>query len=268
MRPHLEAPFKVRGLEYGGPRPLFCVPLVAATLHELLAQAQVAHELAADLVEWRADFYNDATRGGFIDSLRRLRQILEDEPIIFTLRLKGEGGAREVPQEIRKACIEAVSSSGLADLLDLELGNGPAFLEPAVRAAHDHGVRVILSFHDFLRTPADEELLDKIALMHGLGADVAKIAVMPQTAGDVLRLLGVTLEARQRFPRLALCTMAMGRLGALSRVAGFLFGSDMAFGAGQESSAPGQIPIAEARAIAEKLLGHAGADSRQSGAAR
>ena len=268
MRPRVEAPFAVRGLEYGGARPLFCVPLVAADLRNLLAQAGVAHELAADLVEWRADFYEDLTVGGFIDSLSRLRSILPDEPVIFTLRIKAEGGAREVPQEIRKACIEAVSASGLVDLIDLELCNETAFLESAMRVAQDHGVRVILSFHDFEKTPANEELLEKISLMSRRGADVAKIAVMPQTAGDVLRLLEVTLEARQCFPRLALCTMSMGRLGVLSRVAGFLFGSDMAFGAGQESSAPGQVPIADARVISEKLLKYAGADSWKSGAAR
>ncbi len=268
MRPLVEAPFAVRGLEYGGARPLFCVPLVAADMQNLLAQAGVALELAADLVEWRADFYQDATASAFTDSLGRLRTILRDKPIIFTLRIKGEGGAREIPQEIRKACYEAVSVSELVDLLDLELCNEPAFLESAVRVAHDHGVRLILSSHDFEKTPANEELLEKISLMSRRGADVAKIAVMPQTAGDVLRLLEVTLEARQRFPRLALCTMSMGRLGVLSRVAGFLFGSDMAFGAGQESSAPGQIPIADVRVISEKLLKYAGADSWKSGAAR
>jgi 3-dehydroquinate dehydratase-1 len=96
--------------------------------------------------------------------------------------------------------------------------------------------------------------------MHGQGADVAKLAVMPRSAGDVLRLLEITWEARNRFPRLPLCTMSMGRLGTLSRVAGFLFGSDMAFAVGQETSAPGQIPIAEARALAGTLLKLAGAD--------
>jgi len=135
------------------------------------------------------------------------------------------------------------------------------FLEPLMRVAREHDVRVILSFHDFDQTPANEELLGKIDLMCRRGADVAKIAVMPRTAGDVLRLLEITLEARKRFPRLPLCTMSMGRLGILSRIAGFLFGSDMAFAVGQETSAPGQIPIAEARALAETLLKLAGANS-------
>ena len=261
MRPHLETPLRVRGLEYGGPKPLFCVPLVASDWKHLLAQAEAAHELAADLVEWRADFYEDATVNGFVDSLGRLRDVLGDAPVIFTLRIKAEGGAREMPREARKACIEGVGSSRLADILDIELCNDSAFLESVLSVAREHGVRVILSFHDFEKTPATEDLLGKLTLMERRGADIAKIAVMPQTPGDVLRLLEVTLEARNRFPRLALCTMSMGPLGALTRTAGFLFGSDMAFAVGQQSSAPGQIPIVEARSIAGKLLGYTRAGS-------
>lgn len=89
------------------------------------------------------------------------------------------------------------------------------------------------------------------------GADIAKVACMPREPGDVLRLLQVTLSARQIFPAVPLCTMSMGSLGALSRVAGFLYGSDMAFAVGQEVSAPGQIPLMEARAMTEALLRYA-----------
>jgi 3-dehydroquinate dehydratase-1 len=258
MRPCVETPLNVRGLEYGGARPLFCVPLVAADLGSLLAQAGVAHSLSADLIEWRTDFFQDATAKGFADSLSRLRSVLPNEPIIFTLRIKAEGGAREMPQDAREASIESVAATGLADIIDIELCNDTPFVESVVRVAHENGVRVILSFHDFEKTPANEELLAKISLVNLRGGDIAKIAVMPQTHSDVLRLLEVTLQARRCLPRLPLCTMAMGRLGILSRVAGFLFGSDMAYAVGQESSAPGQIPIAEARAISEGLLKYAG----------
>lgn len=254
MRPCVEPPLRVRGLEYGGAKPLFCTPLVAADEGSLLTQAAIAHRLKADLIEWRADSFQDAAAEGFSDSLCRLREILPDEPIIFTLRIKAEGGAREMPQEDRRTCIEHVASTGLADIIDIELCNENSFIESVAGAAHANRARVILSFHDFKRTPANEELLTKIGLMNLRGADIAKIAVMPQTHCDVLRLLEVTLQARKCFPRLPLCTMAMGRLGILSRVAGFLFGSDMAYAVSQESSAPGQMPIADARAISEGLL--------------
>jgi len=244
----------VRGIEYGGPTPLFCVPLAAPDLACLLAKARVAREAAPDLVEWRADYYQDAIPATLVRSLAQLRAVLGNVPMIYTLRSGAEGGAQNIPPETRQACIEAAAASGFVDLIDVELGHEIRLLEPLIRLAHDHAVRVILSFHDFNETPGNEALLDKIRMMDRRDADVGKIAVMPRCAGDVLRLMNVTLEARKAIPRLALCTMSMGSLGVLSRVAGFLFGSDMAYAMAQDKSAPGQIPIGEARAIAQGLL--------------
>lgn len=254
MRPCVESPFSVRGVEYGGTKPLFCIPLVAEDLTSLLAQAEIAHKASADLIEWRADFNKDISPAKLIQTLTGLRSVHPEEPIIFTLRIKAEGGAQDIPQDTRRNCIISVISSGLADIVDVELCNEPAFLESVIQAARAHCVRVILSAHEFQNTPPDDELFEKIARMKSLDADVAKLAVMPTTAADVLRLMQVTLRARLSYPRLALCTMSMGSLGAISRVAGFLYGSDMSFAAGQTTSAPGQIPIADARAMTDKIL--------------
>jgi len=254
MRPCVESPFMIRGVVYGGENPLFCVPLVGQETASILQQAESALKASADLIEWRADFHGTIEEKELIQSLVALRAVLGEMPIIFTLRIKAEGGAHEIPQEVRKKCIEAVIASRMTDMVDVELCNEPGFLQSVFESARAHGVRVILSAHDFQKTPPDDEMSEKIHRMHAFGADIAKLAVMPRTSADVLRLLQVTLQARLNFPRLALCTMSMGSLGVVSRVAGFLFGSDMSFAVGQEVSAPGQIPIADARAMTVKLL--------------
>lgn len=257
MRPCVASPVVIRGAAFGGSQPLFCVPLVAKTLDQLLMQAQTAHALKPDVVEWRVDSFDQTGAEEVGEALRQLRKILDREPIIFTLRISAEGGAKPMTQEARASCIDAALRSGLIDMVDLELCNGPEFLEPIISTAHSHGSRVILSFHDFEATPSNEVLLGRISVMIRQGADIAKVACMPREAGDVLRLLQVTLTARSVFPAVPLCTMSMGGLGSLSRVAGFLYGSDMAFAVGQAVSAPGQIPIGEARAITEALLRYA-----------
>jgi 3-dehydroquinate dehydratase-1 len=254
MRPIVESPFTIRGVAFGGEKPLFCIPLVGEETASLLHQAEIALNASADLIEWRADFHRSIDAKELVQSLAALRTVLGETPILFTLRIKEEGGAKEIPQDIRRECIEAVMAAGMTDIVDVELCNEPEFLKSIFDAARAHGVRVILSAHDFQKTPPDAEMSKKILRMHELGADVAKLAVMPQTSSDVLRLLQVTLRARLCFPGLSLCTMSMGSLGAISRVAGFLFGSDIGFAAGQTASAPGQIPIADARSMAKKLL--------------
>jgi len=254
VKPAIRKPLNVRGREFGGARPLFCIPLVAATAGELVAQAEIARALHPDLVEWRADYGEDCTPAALIRTAHLLREALPEHPVLFTLRLQAEGGARAIAQPARQAAIEEILRSGAIDLLDLELANEPEFLHALMPLAREVGVPVILAFHDFQSTPPSDALLAKIASMAQAGADIAKLAVMPKTPEDVLRLLQVTSEARMRFPELPLAIMAMGALGSITRVAGFLYGSDMAFAVGKQASAPGQIPIADARLIAEMLL--------------
>jgi 3-dehydroquinate dehydratase-1 len=254
MRPCITKPLLIRDTEFGGPNPLFCIPLVAKDMEQLLAQARTARDLHADVVEWRADSYDELTVNGLVEAARALRSALKDEPILFTLRISTEGGIQQMRQDLRLACIDEVLRSDSVDLIDIELCNGADVVQSIVKTARVRAKRVIVSFHDFQGTPPNESLLEKISTMVSLGADIAKIACMPREGGDVLRLLQVTLTARQLFPAVPLCTISMGGLGFLSRVAGFLYGSDMTFAVGTASSAPGQIAIGEARAIAESLI--------------
>ena len=80
-----------------------------------------------------------------------------------------------------------------------------------------------------------------------MGADIAKVAVMPKNYKDVLVLLNATLKARTEHLEIPIITMSMGPEGGVTRLAGGLFGSDLTFAIGKEASAPGQIPIGELR---------------------
>ena len=80
-----------------------------------------------------------------------------------------------------------------------------------------------------------------------LGADIAKVAVMPRAMDDVLTLLQATLQA-SRTLEIPVVSMAMGGLGTLTRVCGWAFGSAMTFAVGDGISAPGQMPIEDVEA--------------------
>ena len=69
---------------------------------------------------------------------------------------------------------------------------------------------------------------------------IAKLAVMPKCPEDVLALLSASLDAKRRFEH-PLMTIAMGRLGRVSRLAGEVFGSDASFATVGPQSAPGQL---------------------------
>lgn len=254
MRPVTTHVLKIRNAALGGPRPLICVPLVPGDAGALHAQATVAHALSPDLIEWRADYYDDMSAASMCDGARALRAVVGPEPVIYTLRIREEGGAKVIAQDLRRDIIEAVMRTGLVDIVDLELRNGPGFIEPLAALARDNGVRVILSFHDFEATPSTTVLLETIAEMVRQRADIAKVACMPTAPEDLLRLLEVTLTARRMFPALPMCTLSMGGLGVATRATGCLFGSDMTFAVGQAASAPGQIPVGELRAMIDGVL--------------
>ena len=114
------------------------------------------------------------------------------------------------------------------------------------------GLPLVLSFHDFQRTPAVSEMVARFEQAQRLGADVAKVAVMPQSMQDVHALLGATLQASGELA-IPVISMAMGGLGAASRLCGGVFGSALTFAVGASASAPGQIAIEDVRAALSVL---------------
>ena len=79
--------------------------------------------------------------------------------------------------------------------------------------------------------------------MQQAGADLPKLAVMPRCRTDVLELLAATAEMADLHPETPVITMSMGALGAVSRLAGEIFGSAMTFANPGQASAPGQVSL-------------------------
>lgn len=248
MRLQSEHKVTVRDKVIGGPDPLVCLPLVAKQKTDLLDQAAELKKLDPDLFEWRIDAYDQVEDvAACIDGLKALRAVIQNIPLIFTCRINLEGGFKPIPQEARLKLIEAAVGAGDLDIVDIEMCNEPEFVESVKRATKAHGAKLILSYHNFDRTPEETFIHDKLVQAQEMGADISKVAVMPGDYEDVLRLLGATLKARTHTVKVPIVTMSMAVEGVVTRLAGGLFGSDITFAIGKESSAPGQIPIGDLR---------------------
>ena len=251
----MSKPIRLRGRVLGGGRePLVCAPLVAPDLDGLRVEAAQVLARKPDLLEWRVDFFQDlADAPGGVEAAGMLRQQAADVPILFTRRSIREGGqAIAASEEQVSAAIEAVCAAGLVDLVDCELASQPAHFQRARAAAASCGALLVGSFHDFQRTPDAQELVSRFAAAAHLGADVAKVAVMPRDLDDVLCLLQATLRASRAID-LPLIAMSMGPYGSLTRLCGWMFGSSVSFAVGGRASAPGQVPIEDVRTAAELL---------------
>jgi 3-dehydroquinate dehydratase I len=228
--------------------PLVCAPLVGRSTDRLAAEVAVVAAKRPDLLEWRVDFFEhigDAAR--VIETAAQLKRAAAGIPILFTRRSSREGGQPiAIGEEQVVALYRAVCASGHVDLLDFEMGNDAAHVAAVRQAAHSAGLQLVLSFHDFNATPTAEALLAHFAQAQSLGADVAKVAVMPRSTDDVLTLLSAT-ERASRSLSIPVVSMSMGPLGAVTRACGWTFGSAMTFAVGEGSSAPGQMPIEDIR---------------------
>lgn len=236
-------------------RVAVAVATTGTTAEECRAQALAAIRAGADVVELRADLLTGRPRVAAITDLAaELASLPDAPPLLVTVRTAAEGGGARLDddayRDLLRALAEGLGAVGALGeaapaALDVELARGGT--GELVGAAHAAGLEAVVSSHDFAGTPDDAVMLGLLRDMAAVGADVAKLAVMPGDAADVARLLGVTARAHEELA-IPVVTMSMGELGVVSRVAGAVFGSAMTFAtAGGAPSAPGQLPVERVR---------------------
>lgn len=243
---------KIRNLEIGTGAPKVIVPIVGKTREEILAKGKELASIPLHVVEWRVDFYEDVFQiPQVLETLKGLRAALGETPILFTFRTLKEGGEKEISMEDYTALNKAVAQSGDADAIDVEIFSGDQVVLENIANIHAAGKVVVGSNHDFHKTPSQADLIYRLRKMQDMGADIPKIAVMPQNKADVLTLLAATEEMYRCYADRPIITMSMSATGVISRLCGEVFGSSMTFGAVGQVSAPGQIPVEQLNAAME-----------------
>lgn len=248
----MRATVTVRGLTIGSNPPRIIVPIVESSYAEILAQAEDLQVMQIDMVEWRADYFDEVFDSGrLLYTLSGLRSVLEDIPLLFTFRTRAEGGEKDISPQDYLALNTAVAQSGKVDLIDVEVFFGGDLAQRNIDAIHEAGVLVVGSNHDFHATPSKEEMIRRLRNMQEMRADIPKLAVMPTSTGDVLTLLAATNEMYEQYADRPIITVSMSPQGLISRLYGEVFGSAMTFAAAGQVSAPGQIPVKQLTKVLE-----------------
>jgi 3-dehydroquinate dehydratase type I len=218
-----------------------CIPIVETTVEKALIAIREAYRWA-DLIEVRADYLK---RG-------KLAPLLEnrEKPFIVTHRRKEEGGKYKGGERERLNVLqEAINLR--ADYIDVELATERSSLQGLIR--NKRGTQVIVSFHDFRRTPSLKELQKRFDLMVRLGADVIKIVSFARSWEDNLSILSLIPLAKAR--RQEIVAFCMGEKGKLSRIFSPFLGAAWTYASLNKgrASAPGQLTVRELRDIWEKV---------------
>ena len=227
--------------------------VVAVILEKPLEHSKKAAEKGADILEIRLDLLGIRTPERAAEVIREIKAET-GIPIIVTSRSGAEGGKWDGKEEDRTGLlINLLSLKDGPDAIDIELSAGMKERNRVIKAAKDRETAVIVSSHDFLKTPPLQNMRTIIEEMFLAGADIAKLAVMPLSVGDTLNLLRVTLDFKDAGK--SVCTIAMGSQGKHTRVVAPFYGSVLTYASieSNASAAPGQLPVDEVKKIMEML---------------
>ena len=150
-------------------------------------------------------------------------------------------------EERKNKLIKAIQSG--ASYVDIEIESSDYFKNEIKKIAKAHKCKLIISFHDFDKTPSTEELNIIVGNCFTEGADIAKIACKANTENDAVRILSLYINHKN------LVALGMGEKGMITRVASLLLGAPFSFasiGSGKET-ASGQIEFEDMKKIMNKL---------------
>ena len=244
---------QVKNKIFGAGKPLVCVPVMDTEKDDIVSEVKRLVENNAEIIEWRVDAFEGVKSLNAVrEVLSEIAPLIKETVLVFTFRSKEQGGQCSLDSESIYDLHQVAAESKVVDFIDMEY----FYTENAdteIKALHKMGAKVITSHHDFHETPPAGVLFMLMDQMKHSNADIVKLAVMPQSADDVLRLLSETNHFHRRYPDQPLVTMSMGKLGAVSRICGEVFGSCVTFGVGKNASAPGQIEMAKLEEILQVL---------------
>ena len=218
-----------------------CIPIVETTMGKALIAIKKANRLA-DLIELRVDYLRNLELPLLLQNRKK--------PFIVTNRRKEEGGQYRGEERRRLSVLQEAIDLG-ADYIDVELATQRSWLQDLVKNKRE--TQVILSFHDFRRTPSLKELQRISWRMIQLGADVIKVVPFARSWEDNLNILSLIPFAKERKQKIVV--FCMGEKGKLSRIFSPFLGAAWTYASLSQSrtSAPGQLTARELTDIWGKL---------------
>jgi len=183
-----------------------------------------------------------------LETISGLKQ--EDVREIFSRKAKLIATCRpgSIGKEGRKKLLLAAIGAGAA-YVDVEVDAADDYKREIVPKARAKGCKVIVSFHDYDKTPLREELQQIVKWCFESGADIAKIACKANSEKDCARLLGL-LDCEGK-----LIAIGMGDKGMITRVVAPLLGSPFTYASvsdGKET-AKGQMTAEKTRKLMEEV---------------
>jgi 3-dehydroquinate dehydratase/shikimate dehydrogenase len=217
------------GLFGAGARRI-CAVVAGRTAAKMAVQVRAALR-ETSTVELRLDWLrSDAERSRLLRWLRKAKP--RGATFLATCRRLPGGGQLTGDVQNELHWLRQAREAG-CQWCDLEIETLRELPGKSIRESH-LPPRVLLSAHDFRRTPPPGRLLNSLARRD---ADAVKIAANAKTIADSLRLLRAARRSK------TIVTVPMGDVGLPARILALREGSALAYAPVAEATAPGQISL-------------------------
>ncbi len=124
-------------------------------------------------------------------------------------------------KERMRLLLKAIESG--ASFVDIEVDANEEYKKELTACAKMHNCKIIVSYHNYKKTPPSGELEQIVKWCFESGADIAKIACMVNSENDNARLLGL-LDSDKK-----IIVVGMGEKGKITRIVAPLLGSVFTF---------------------------------------
>ncbi|MCD5397846.1 type I 3-dehydroquinate dehydratase [candidate division NPL-UPA2 bacterium] len=213
---------------------------------ELVELAARAKEDGADLLEVRIDLFKKVNLVSLKKELKVIRQKVK-LPLIATVRRRDEGGGYRYLERERLHLLESLIP--LIDVVDIEL-RSKGIAKKVIRRAKLKKKKVLISYHNLVKTPSDEKLETIACQAKEMGGDIVKIATLANDRDEVTRLMIFTY----RCPCRPLISISLGWMGAISRILAPFFGSCLTYAYVDSPAAPGQLSVSQLKQELKKFF--------------
>ena len=212
-----------------GKEPAVIVALSGEKLKENLERAR---RLRIDLIEARLDLLSEISS----KTVREFLGTVADYGFyaVSTLRPVWEGGKFKGEEFERLDLFKEIVKHPATGAVDVELRS--SLLPEVASMVKEERKRLIVSYHDFEKTPSEPEIEEILNRCREAGADIVKVAFMGKSQEDAARVCCVLSGFDH--PKIF---MVMGEVGSFTRVVGFSFGSLLTYTFFGKPVAPGQI---------------------------
>lgn len=191
----------------------------------------------SDFVEVRFDFLKPEMIPLVLQNIRK-----DLKKIVCTLRPKAEGGKFDGTEKERISILKLIAEYN-PFLLDVEFSTIKKNKELA-RYLKGTKTSLLISEHDFKKTPKLSELKSKINQMSKFSSNI-KIVTTAKSTDDSTRVL----ELYSSKNKINLIAFAMGDSGRISRILSLFLGSPYTYVSLGKPVAPGQFSVDEVKRI-------------------